>query len=530
MLQARTLLSWTTLAALVIGTAGCDLVREGDDELPQGFVAMAVSEPEDLLPSDVRDAGSSQILAALFTPLVGYDAERRPVQAAAQSITSTDNRVWTITLAPGYTFHNGEPVTAQSYLDAWNYAAYGPHQQRNGYLFERIEGFAEMQGTTPTATTLTGLQLVDPTTFTVTLGTPFVDFRAMLGHPAFSPLPKAAFGSPNELAAGFDNAVIGQGPFRLTGPRTPGQPIDVRRHDAAVVKAKVNGVRFLVYRDISQAYDDLADGGVDVAPGIPDAKLPEAARQLGDRLLTAPSSTMTMLAFPASERALSKPAVRRAISMAIDRDQLVESLFPGAELPARSFVAPPVVGYRAQGCAASCTFDPAAAKSAYQEAGGPPTLRVSYNNDGGHQRWVDATCQQLTANLGVDCTGAAEPTFEAVLDKVRATQPVGMFRMTWFMDYPSMDSYLRPLFTSDGASNFHRYQNSEFDDTVRDAAAAKTSEAAVTAYQRAEAILARDMPVIPLRFEQTVVGRSERVPAVSLDAFNRVDLSTIERR
>ena len=64
------------------------------------------------------------VLAALFTPLIGYDDKDQPYEVAAQAVSTTDNLTWTVKLKPGYTFHNGEKLTADSYLDAWNYAAY----------------------------------------------------------------------------------------------------------------------------------------------------------------------------------------------------------------------------------------------------------------------------------------------------------------------------------------------------------------------------------------------------------------------
>jgi oligopeptide transport system substrate-binding protein len=525
---ARRLITWTALSVLTMGTAACGLFGGSADEPPAGTVTLSIGEPAHLLPSDVSDPSGAQVLSALFTPLVTYNAQREPVEAAAQSIKSTDNRGWTIILAEGYTFHNGEKVTAQSYLDAWNYASYGPHKQRNSYLFERIDGFAEMQGDQPAATELAGLKKTGDLVFTVTLSAPFIDFPSMLGHPAFSPLPTAAFASPGVLVPGFENTVIGQGPFRMAGPWEHDKQIDVRRYDAAIAPAKVDAVRFKIYGDLGEAYDDVTEEQLDIVTGIPATKLPDATKTLGDRLRTTPGSSLTMLAFPSFQRDFEQPAVRRAISMAIDRDQIVNSLFAGSQLPARSFVPPLVAGYRADACGVGCTYDPAAAKVAYAEAKGPATLKISYNSDGGHQAWVDATCAQLTANLGVTCTGTPEPTFETMLGKVRATQPVGLFRMTWFLDYPSKESYLGPLFTSDGSSNFEAYRNPDLDAAVRSGMAAGTASAALADYRRAETILARDMPVIPLRFAQNTVGHSKRVSAVTVDIFDRIDLSAVE--
>jgi oligopeptide transport system substrate-binding protein len=525
----RRLTAWTASAVIALTAAGCGLAGDSGDEVPEGMVTIGIGEPAQLLPSNVSDAGGTQVLAALFTPLVTYNSQHEPVEAAARSIASTDNRVWTITLAGGYTFHNGEKVTARSYVDAWNYAAYGPHQQRNSYLFERVAGFAEVQGTAPTAKTLAGLQLLDDAlTFRVTLSAPFIDFPAMLGHPAFSPLPTAAFAAPGVLVAGYENAVIGQGPFHLTRTWTHGDRIDVQRYDAAAAPAKVAGVRFRVYKDLADAYTDVVDGTLDVLANIPPGKLPDAADELGERLRTSPGSSLTVLAFPAYQRGFAQPAVRRAISMAIDRDRIVSTMFAGSQVSARSFVPPLVVGHRPDGCGVGCRYDPAAARAAYAAAGGPPTLTVTYNADGGHHDWVDAVCGQLTTNLGVTCTGAAEPTFAAMLSRVRNAVPVGMFRMSWFMDYPSMESYLGPLFTSDGSSNFEAYRSEDFDAALRAATAASSPAAAVAGYRRAESILGRDMPVIPLRFAVNNTATSTRVSGVVLDVFDRVEVTALQ--
>ena len=66
--------------------------------------------------------------------------QNKPYEVAAESITSTDNKVWTIKLKDGYTFHNGEKVTADNYINAWNYGAYAPNGQNSNYFFERIDG------------------------------------------------------------------------------------------------------------------------------------------------------------------------------------------------------------------------------------------------------------------------------------------------------------------------------------------------------------------------------------------------------
>ena len=103
-----------------------------------------------------------------------------------------------------------------------------------------------------------------------------------------------------------------------------------------------------------------------------------------------------------------------------------------------------------------------------------------------------------------------------------------MIRLGWLMDYPLMENYLGPLYGTNGSSNYYGYSNPAFDSLVKEGSEAATPEAAIQKWQQAEDILAKDMPVIPLRFGQNVFGHSEKVKNVDVDIFTKVDLYKIE--
>jgi peptide/nickel transport system substrate-binding protein/oligopeptide transport system substrate-binding protein len=517
------------LTAVAAALSGCTGPGDDGGDDRDGMVSIEIAEPRHLVPTNTDDADGLQVLGALFAPLVDFDAQHRPRQVAAESIDSPDSRVWTIRLKDGYTFHNGEKVTADNYIDAWNYGAYAPNAQRNSYLFSRIAGYADVQSQQPRAKTLAGLRKVDDLAFTVTLSQPFSEFRAVLGHVAFLPLPAAAWQSEGVLKTGFEDAPIGNGPFRMDGTWQRGTGIDVVRYDAyAGGRPAMQGARFRIYRDPGAAYADVVAGTLDVIRAVPAEKLATAASDLGQRVQRSPGALFQFLVFPAFDTQFAEPAVRRAISRAIDRDGIARSVFGDAQLPVRSFVPPVVAGHRADTCGAACAFDPVKARQEYTAAGGPAVLRLSYNSDGAHKEWIDATCAQLSTNLGVQCVAAAEPTFADLLAKVERKQPVGLFRMAWTMDYPSLESYLGPLYGTGGSANYSGYRNPEFDTRLKEGAAAPSADRAVRAYQQAEDVLARDMPVIPLRFAQNTFGHSTRVRNVVVDPFGRVDLVRIE--
>jgi len=108
-----------------------------------GAVSTGIVEPEHLLPTSSNESEGTAVLRALFAGLINYDAETGvSYNVVADSVTSADGGVtWTITLKPGFTFHNGEPVTAASFVNAWNYGALGANGQQNNSFYSTIVGY-----------------------------------------------------------------------------------------------------------------------------------------------------------------------------------------------------------------------------------------------------------------------------------------------------------------------------------------------------------------------------------------------------
>jgi len=506
----------------------------------QFVVSIGIGEPKRLIPSTATESYGAEVINALFTPLVEYDDRFRPVEAAAASITSTDNRVWTITLRDGWTFHNGERVTADSYINAWNAGAYGPNAHDGNYFFDKIVGYRDLNPTdarqAPAARKLTGLVKKDDLTFDVTLSAPYVNFKSMLGYTAFLPLPLAAFAdvAANTFNPAYEQAPIGQGPFRMKGAWQHDQQIEMERYAnyAGADTPKIAGVLFKIYLQQTTQYQDLLAGQLDVVPIIPVESMGTVRSDLGSRFLQSPSSALQFLSFPTFDRRFAKVEIRRAISMALDREEIVRTIFLDTQSPARSFVSPVVPGYRPNTCGEACEFNPARAKALFDAHGGAAAvggrIQIAYNVDGGHKASIDAACNQLRRNLGVDCVGNPQPKFAELLTLVEKKQPVGMFRMGWIFDYPAMENYLGPLYTTNGSSNYYGYSNREFDRLVAEGDRAATPEEATKLYQQAEDLLARDMPVVPMRFAKNNFGHSTRVKSVQMDLFQRVVLSRVE--
>lgn len=528
------------LTALALTLSACGKGPSSEGASADGLViSIGIGEPKFLIPSTTTESNGSDVLDALFTDLVEYDEDFRPYEMAAESITTEDNKVWTIKLRPGWTFHNGEPVTADAYINAWNAGAWGPNAHDGNYFFSKIEGYDALNpadaATTPTAKKLTGLAKLDELTFQVTLQDPYVNFKSMLGYTAFLPLPAAAFSDidNNVISPDYNEAPIGQGPFKVVGKWEHDQIIrTVRNEDyAGPKKPALAGIDYKIYQTVTTQYQDLLAGQLDIVPDIGPENIGSAPSDLGDRFKQTLASTIQILAFPTFEKRFSDVRIRRAISMAIDREEITRVIFRNAQQPLRAYVSPLVPGYREGICGTACEFRPEEARKLFESAGGAAAvggrLEIAYNVDGGHRPWVDATCNQIEKNLGVECAGNPVPKFAELLTKAERKEPMGMFRMGWIFDYPAIENYLGPLYSTRGSSNYYGYSNPEFDRLLAAGDQAATPEEALVQYQKAEDLLVQDMPVLPLRYMLNSFGHSPRIANVAMDVFRHVQVLDI---
>ncbi|GLZ76482.1 peptide ABC transporter substrate-binding protein [Actinorhabdospora filicis] len=527
---------WCALAVLPLtaaALAGCGGGSSGGGG--DGVISVGIGEPKSLFVTSVGETEGHQVIMALYTPLVRYNDNLETELAAAESVTPSEgNKVWTIKLKDGYTFHNGEKVTSDSYINAWNYGAYGPNAQDLNSYYSKIDGYAAINptdGSTPATKTLSGLQKVDDLTFKVTLSAPYSGFMTTLGYTNFMPLPSVAFNDP----AAFQNSPIGNGPFKMKGNWQHDQLIQVEAWDGYTgTKPKVKGVDFKIYQDAGAQYNDVVGGNLDVVKTIPTQQIANAKKDLGDRYGQTPSGSFQGLAFPVYQKDFENVGVRRAISMAIDRDAIVQTVFANSAVSARSWVSPQFPGARDNTCGEWCNYNPTAAKALYTESGGLPnnSLKISYNADGGHKEWIDATCNQLATNLGITCTGNPVPKFADLLTSLSKKEAVGMFRQGWIPDYPTMDNYLEPLYSCDAAPqpNYSGFCDKTFDEDLAQGFAAADNNAAIPHFQAAESILAEKLPLLPMRFGRNNFGYSDKVKNVTIDLFYELDLLALETK
>lgn len=508
-----------------------------------GDISIYIGEPEHLSPpSNVTESNGAEVTNALYSKLVEVDTEAATAlfgddapNAVAADISSEDNVVWTITLKDGWTMHNGEPLTAQNYVDAWNYGAYGPNAATGSYFFAQIEGYDKLQCAEtddegnckkdPETKELSGLRAADDKTIEVTLAEPFAIFPLVLQYTAFYPVPSDYLDDPDAYA----EAPVGNGPFKMEGTWEHNQAVRVSRYAEwpGEFTGNVQNIEFRIYAEIDTAYNDLLAGNLDIMDSIPAAQLQAAEQQFGDRFLYEGSPNIAYMGFPLYDEKFQDVNLRRAFSMAIDRQAISDTVRPDFS-PLEGFVPEIAPGALNNGCGGNCQYNPEEAKKLLDEAGGwEGELTLWFNAGADHEAWVEAVANQLRTNLGIQDIKFESLDFAEYLPLLQEQKVTGPWRLGWIPDYPSAHTYLDSLYGTGASSNYSGFANEEFDTLITQGEGAATPEEAADFFQQAEEILNEEMPSIPLFTTSSTGAWSERVDNVAVGFFDDINVTEI---
>lgn len=531
------ILSVAAIAALSLSACGGgDNSAESDSQGDTSRVIVADgSEPQNpLIPTNTNEVGGGQVLDLVFAGLISYDKDGKSQNEMAESIETEDSQNYTITLKEGKTFTNGDPVTANSFVDSWNYGAAAKNAQLSSYFFESIEGYDEAAAEGSTVETMSGLKVVDDTTFTVKLSQPESDFPLRLGYSAFFPVPAAALEDPKA----FGENPIGNGPYKFDGEgawqhNTQIKLVPNEDYDGPQ-KAQNAGVTFKMYQNDTTAYQDLISDNLDVLKTIPTSDIKNFKNDLGDRSIESPYAGNQTIAIPYYLKNWDGEAGklrRQAISMAINRDEITKVIFNNGRTPAKEFTAPVLDGYSDSiPGSENLEFNPEEAKKLWAEAekmqpyNKSEPLTIAYNADkGDHKTWVEAVVNSIKNELGIEVSGKPYATFKEVRTVASDAKLTGAIRAGWQADYPSLANFLGPIYTTGAGSNDARYANEKFDSAVSDGLAAESVEAGNEAMNKAQEMLLEDLPAIPLWYQVAQGGWSNNVTNVEF-GWNGVPL------
>ena len=513
------------------GTANGSAAGSAAVEAPtvgEGYLSYYLSEPAYIDPYNGQENQGMAVIHACFDSLLTWDYdtnEPTPLAAASLPTVSDDGLTYTFTLREGATFHNGDPVDAESFKRGWERVA-SPDMKTPSdiaYHLAPIAGYEEFHA--GDADEITGVVAVDDLTLQVTLVAPMADFPAVCCHPSLVPVPQAALDDP----ASFLEQPIGNGAFKMDEPWQHNQYILCSRfadYNGPVVPT-IDGVYFSIQADPDTAFRGLQAGEIDFC-NVPVGQIQDTIDQYGQsddgftvtpgkQVLTGTELSTYYLICNLEDENLSKPEVRRALSLAINRDNIVESLFEGYREPANSIM-PLSIDNNEENIWNYCRYDLDEAKQILSDAGiDPSTIEITldYNSGGDHEDIMSSIQSDLEA-LGVKVT---QNTMEwaAYLESLSDGNYM-LARLGWTADYPIMDNFLYPNFYSTADNNYNHYNNPEVDQAILDARQIPDEEQRRAAYRTICHTIGEDMPIIPIMFYAHNYVGSERLNSFFYDA------------
>jgi len=382
---------------------------------------------------------------------------------------------------------------------------------------------------------LSGLTVVDDKTFTVELTTADPEFPIQLAYTAYFALPSVAY----DNTLGYNKAPIGNGPYMFPegGEWEQDVAIDLVTYADYAGPAPANdGINFVISPDPKTNYLEAQAGNLDVLSAVDPEFLASAPTDFPDRFAQSPSTGILYMAFPEYMDDTFTLEHRQALSMAIDRELIIEKIFNNSGTAAHSAI-PSNLGGRDDVCE-SWNYNPDAAKALWDAAGPIDAFDVWFNQGGGHETWIEAAVNMWDNTLGIDSGSITFQTAEWAdyLDHADNGEFTGPFRLGWGMDYPSPLNFLEPLYASymtaaDGGSNASEYNSPQFDAALAEGKAAVAASGnladGIPFYEAAEDILCEDARTMPIRFSLNQFAWNEGVDNVFMDAYSNVGFSLI---
>ena len=479
----RVLVGALALAILAIGSGSP--VASPAHGATKDSVAILSGKPETYDPAAQGDSGTAAVTAQIYESLTAFDPGLvlRPALASSWDVLDDGRRI-VFHLRPGLTFSDGTPLAAADVVRSWLRIVDPGHGSPLVSLMTDVVGAMDYYHGRSTDPATVGLH-ADGADLEVRLVRPASDFPAIIASPTFGVVP------PGTTPDGR----VGSGGYVLSGETGTAITLAANDHYWAGRPA-IGTVHLVTSLGGKSSLAAFAAGDLDYTPlsGY-DASWIAYDPTLGPSLRSVPALSLEYLGFDVRQKPFDDVRVRQAFALAVDWARIVELGSLGTSIPATSMVPPGIPGRSARDF--SQHADPTRAKALLAAAGYPdgagfPTVTYVSGGTG-----IDAgILRQLHDVLGV--TIAYETMdFNDYFARL-AVDPPAMWSLGWVADYPGPNDFLGVLLGSNQSNDYGHWSSTEFDTAIADAGAATDAASILAAYERAEAVVQRDAPAIPL--------------------------------
>ncbi|MDR6755371.1 oligopeptide transport system substrate-binding protein [Mycoplana sp. BE70] len=469
------------------------------------------------------------ILKDLYEGLTIYDAAGKIIPGAAETWDlSDDGLTYTFKLRADAKWSDGSPVTAEDFV--FSYQRVEDPKTAAGYanILYPIKN-AEKVNKGEMKPEELGIKAVDEKTVEITLERPTPFFLELLAHQTALPVSKASV-EKNGTDFVKPGVMVSNGAFKLVS-HVPNDNLVVEKNpsywDAANVK--LDKVVFYPIDDQAASVRRFEAKEMDLVYNFSADQIDRLRGAYGDQVHVAPALATYYYVFDTRQEPYSDVRVRRALSMAVDRDFLAKEIYSGAQIPAYSMVPPGIDTY---GDPSKADFadmsqldreDKAIElmkEAGYGDGGKPLKIEIRYNTNPNHERVATAVADMWknTFKADVSLVNLDVSSHYAYL------QEGGKFnvaRAGWSADYADAENFLALNLSANKTFNYGHYENPEYDALMKKSYDERDPVARSKDMHEAEAMLMKDQPVAPFMTSADLWLVSGRVKGWSDNAANQ---------
>lgn len=536
-ISRRNFLKVAGVSAAALGLAACGGSKSGSTATSgstagstaggtntAGFTVQYGSNPETLDPALNSAIDGANTIITIFEPLLLINENNEVVGGQAESWeTSEDGLTWTFTMRDGLKWSDGTDLNAKDFeysfkrmVDPNTAAPYAETCLGMIDGFEEAAGFPDADGNPtaePNPDALNVKASDDGKTLTIVLSYPCSYFDKMAAFAAMSPVQQATVEANGDAWCTSADTFVSNGPYMITD-WTPSERIVLTKNPNYVggwdsSKIVTDTITLLLLEDSSASFAAYNSGEAVLIKDVPTDEIPSLtkAEDGGDFYVDTILGTY-YVSLNLQRDAFKDAKVRKALSLAIDRDYVANTIMQGTYTTADSIVGPGIVdesGYfhdngNAPYISADYEANLAEAKKLLEEAGYPngegyPTIEYS-TNDAGYHVPLAEYLQQAWGDLGITLT--INKMEWSSFTPARRAGEYDVARNGWVMDYNDPSNMLDLFCTSNG-NNDGKYANPDFDAAI-DASRVADSAEHFAQLHKAEDILMEDMGCLPIAY------------------------------
>ncbi|HEV8280375.1 MAG TPA: peptide ABC transporter substrate-binding protein [Candidatus Limnocylindrales bacterium] len=479
------------LVALIAGACGNGPSGASDD----GTARILIGSPTTFDPAIVGDAQSGAVINQFFEPLTTVDPslELRPALAESWRMEEDGRRI-VFRLRPNLRFSDGTPLRASDVVRSWLRVIDPEGPSPLATLLLDVRGAREYLAGEGSADGV-GLTAADATNeVVVELLRPAADFPAIVAGSTFGVVPPG-IDEPRALDPG--HAFVASGGYRPVSADASAIVLAANPEYWAGRPALPN---ITLVTDVGgKSPVAVFEGGdLDYAPVSPsDATWIAYDRTLGPQLRATPSLSTDYYGFNVKTPPFDDVRVRQAFAAAVDWRRISTLAVPDPAMVGTSMVPPGIPGRSDRDVVPK--HDPEAARALLADAGFPggrgfPDVTLTT----GGNAYDEAVVGELRRELGITVQPEVMD-FDAFFERLDSDAPA-MWFLSWVADYPGRNDFLGVLLSTGASNNYGNWTSAEFDAVIADAGAATDEAVASAAFDRAEDIVQRDVPVIPMSY------------------------------